>query len=184
MIVIHVDVGDITRSDAGVLELNVRGRLSRITGATLELLARDADMRAVLFDGKRPLAVSRKLHAEKIPGDVRLAVKARDMGDRWPGSQSPLGHVELHHFLHREHGGTNDVDNLGAFTRDVHLNRIHKHGWKVSIDPDTAMLTVRRRGRTWRSLPRSAGLARPPDRRPDNRGSPASRPHVSDPLPF
>lgn len=67
------------------------------------------------------------------------------MGDRWPGSNAPIGHAELHHFQHRADGGTNDVDNLGSFTRDVHLNRIHKHGWTVSLDPATAMITITRK---------------------------------------
>lgn len=166
----HVQVSDVERGEGGIIELNVRGRLCRITSATLDLLARDADFRAVLFDGARPLAVSRKLRSEHIADDVRLAVRARDMGDRWPGSNAPIGHTELHHFKHRADGGTNDVDSLGSFTRDVHLNRIHKYGWKVSIDPATAMITIKRKGRTWRSLPRSTGLARPPDPRPRGPG--------------
>lgn len=148
-------------------------------------------MRAVLFDGARPLAVSSKLRAEKIPDDVRMAVRARDMGDRWPGSNAPLGHTEIHHFKHRADGGIHDVGNLASFTRDVHLNRIHKHGWKVSLDPSTAMITVKRNGRTWRSLPRTVGLARPPDNRPADRSPPRGDPAAgagqdqsAEPLPF
>ena len=195
----HVQVSDVHRTDAGIVELNVRGRLCRITSATLDLLAADADFRAVLFDGARPLAVSRKLDARDIAQDVRLAVRARDMGDRWPGSNAPIGHTELHHFTHRANGGTHHVDELGSFTRDVHLNRIHKHGWKVSLDPDTAIVTIKRKGRIWRSLPRSVGLARPPDGRPGahppDRGGRRAPPNTgstvtgatattTDPLPF
>ena len=194
LVIVHVDVADITRGEAGIIELNVRGRLARITSATLDVLSRDADVRAVLFDGARPLAVSAKLHAEKVSDDVRLAVRARDMGDRWPGSNAPIGHTELHHFTHRADGGLNEVDKLGSFTRDVHLNRIHKHGWNVSLDPATAMVTIRRKGQTWRSLPRSVGLARPPDTRPEPRSPERGRrrapppnmdaPTPTDPLPF
>ena len=186
LVIVHVDVADITRANGGILELNVRGRLSRITSATLDILARDADMQAVLFNGARPLAVSRKLYAENIPADVRLAVRARDMGDRMPGSRSPLGHTELHHFKHREDGGTNDPDNLGAFTRDHHLNRLHALGWKVSLDPPTGAVTIRRGNRAWRSLPRSTGLARPPDTRPSGSASPRTHhgEDSSDALPF
>ena len=169
LLVGHVQVSDITRGEGATIELNVRGRLARITSATLEVLSRDADFRAVLFDGARPLAVSRKLRAEKIPDDTRLAVLARDMGDRFPGSQEPVGHTEVHHFRHREHGGDNDVDNLGAFTKKIHLGRIHKHGWRISIDPTTGMITARRKHRAWRSLPRTTGLARPPDPRASSR---------------
>ena len=85
----HVQVSDITPAEGATLELNVRGRLTRVTCATMEVLAQDADFRAVLFDGARPLAVSKKLYADKIPDDIRIAVKARDKGDRFPGSQDP-----------------------------------------------------------------------------------------------
>ena len=188
----HVDVCDVSRGEGATLELNVRGRMSRISLAMLELLSQDADMQAVLFDAARPLAVSKKLRADKIPDDIRLAVRARDMGDRFPGSQSPLGHTELHHFVHREHGGTNDVDNLGCFTRDNHLNKLHAHGWRVRLDSRTGALTIKRRGRTWRSLPRSTGLARAPDHAgPMNRRSsrdegraPPAMDVANEPLPF
>jgi hypothetical protein len=182
----HVDVCDVSRSEGATLELNVRGRLTRITCATLEALTGDADVQAVVFDGARPLAVTRKLRADTLPDDIRLAVRARDMGDRFPGSQEPLGHTEVHHFRHREHGGDNDVDNLGSFTKRIHLGRIHKYGWKINIDPDTGMLTARRKRRAWRSLPRSTGLARPPDSRPPpSAGTTAfHRQSTADQLPF
>lgn len=187
LLIAHVQVSDVTRGGGGVLELNVRGRLSRICGATLEMLARDADMQAVLFEGARPLAVSRKLRADKIPDDVRLAVLARDMGDRFPGSQDPVGHLDVHHFRHRQDGGLNDVDNLGGFSRRTHLGRIHKHGWRISIDPATGIITACRRDRVWRSLPRSAGLARAPDDDPPPRNHRSHQPRTQtsqDALPF
>ena len=183
----HVQVSDVTAHEGATLELNVRGRLTRITCATMEVLAQDADFKAVLFDGARPLAVSRKLHAEKIPDDVAFAVKARDMGDRFPGSRDPVGHVEVHHFRHREHGGTNDVDNLGSFTKKVHLRRIHGLGWRISIDPATGMITAERNGQRWRSLPRATGLARPPGARPPDRPQRRSTNRSrapNEPLPF
>jgi hypothetical protein len=176
LLVAHVQAGDVARGAGGIVELNVRGRLSRICAATLEILARDADVQAVIFDGARPLAVSRKLRAEKIPDDIRTAVLARDMGDRFPGSQDPVGHLDVHHLRHREHGGTNDIDNLAGFSRRTHLGRIHKHGWRIALDPTTGIITARRRQRAWRSLPRSAGLARPPDTRPADKEAPTTLP--------
>lgn len=177
LLVSHVQTGDVTRGEGGILELNLRGRLTRISAATLEIIARDADLQAVIFDGARPLAVSRKLRAEHIPDDIRFAVAARDLTDRFPGSNDPIEH--LHHFRHREHDGDNDTDNLGGFSKRSHLWRIHKLGWRVSLDPKTGIVTARRRGRSWRSLPRSTGLVRPPDTRPPDRGSAPAAPRAS-----
>ena len=169
LLVAHVQTGDVTRGEGGILQLNVRGRLTRICAATLDIIARDADMQAVIFDGARPLAVSRKLRAEHIPDDTRFAVVARDLTDRFPGSNDPIEH--LHHFRPRKDGGLHDTDNLGGFSTRSHLWRIHKLGWRVSLDPTTGIVTARRRDRAWRSLPRSTGLARPPDTRPPDRES-------------
>lgn len=183
LLVAHTQSGDVTRGDGGIIQLNVRGRLTRITAAALEILARDADIQAVIFDGARPLAVSKKLRAEQIPDDTRIAVEARDMTGRFPGSDDPIEH--LHHFRHREHGGDNGVDNLGGFSTRSHLWRIHKLGWRVSLDPATGVITARRRNRAWRSLPRSTGLARPPDTRPPNQNeAKPAEPRADPTLPF
>ena len=57
----------------------------------------------------RPSIVARvdlsQIHA-RSDGTVDLAVQARDRGCRFPGSADPLGHTDLHHMVHREHGGS------------------------------------------------------------------------------
>lgn len=191
---VFVDFSQISVNNAGMLELNVRGPIPRISLAALELLATDADCRAVVFDGKRPLAVSRKLHAKDIPSDVAFAAGARDLGDRWPGSTDPLGHTENHHITHRSRGGLHNIDDIVRFSRRHHRLG-HEHGWQMRLDPKSGVLTITRGKRTWRSVPRGTPLARP-RARPATRSpnpmaarhrEPASgpaRPQVEAPLPF
>ncbi len=75
----------------GTLELDLPGGLPTLTGRLVELLGTDATIRAVLFDGHRPLAVTAKLHAQDIPTDTRLAVTAC-VGAAWH-----LRHVHPQH---------------------------------------------------------------------------------------
>ncbi|MPZ72437.1 MAG: hypothetical protein GEU74_04285 [Nitriliruptorales bacterium] len=160
LITAHVDLSQVHVNNAGVIELNVRGPLPRISLAALELLSTDADCRVVLFDGKRPLAVSRKLHAEDLPDDVAFAVGARDLGDRWPASNDPLGHTENHHITWRSRGGVHHVDDIVRLARRHH-RLLHDHQWQMRLNPKTGMLTITRGRRVWRSLPRGTPLSQP-----------------------
>jgi hypothetical protein len=164
LLTLHVDVSQAHVDPTGIIQLNVPGALPRISAALLEILARDADFQAVLFDGKRPLAVSRKLRAKDIPADVRTAVAARDMGDRWPGSRAPIGWTEPHHITMRSRGGLHHVDDLISLTR-AHHTTTHNRGWTITLNKHTGEARFRRRGRTWRSLPRDTRLP-PPDTPP------------------
>ncbi len=183
---VFVDLNQISVNNAGTVQLNVRGPLPRISLAALELLSKDADCRAVIFDRKRPLCVSKKLYAKDIPADVAFAVAARDLGDRWPGSNDPLGHTENHHIKMRLRGGVHHVDDLVRLSRRHHRTH-HDHQWQMQLDPRSGVLTIRRGKRVWRSLPRGTPLSRP-KRRP-NRGTHPPRgsniPPAADPtLPF
>ncbi|HVM20593.1 MAG TPA: hypothetical protein VM307_11590 [Egibacteraceae bacterium] len=174
------DTADVHINTAGQLICNVRGPISRLTLAGLEALARDADVRAVLVDGKRPLTVTAKLRAADIPTDVRIAVAARDKGCRFPASVDPLGHSEPHHTPHRADGGTHHIDQLVTLSRRRHT-LTHHHGWHLTIDPPTGTVTATRGKRTWRSLPRGTPLARPADTRPPPQAQ--RRPHTETPPP-
>ncbi|MPZ72256.1 MAG: DUF222 domain-containing protein [Nitriliruptorales bacterium] len=160
LINVHVDLEQFTVNNAGMLELNVRGPLPRITLAALEVLSKDADCRAVIFDGARPLAVSKKLRAKDIPDDVMFATVARDLGDRWPASNDPPGHTEAHHIVHRARGGVHNVDDLVRLSRRYH--RVgHRLGWHMRLDATTGVFTIKRGKRVWRSLPRGTPLSQP-----------------------
>jgi len=162
LLVAHVDVSQLRAEAGGTVEMAVRGDLPRVTAATLEALAASADVRAVVFDGARPLAVTGKVKAESIPADTRFAVRARDLGCRFPGSADPLGHTDVHHMVHREHGGDHHPENLVSLSRRHH-SLAHRHGWRLRIAPDSGIVTARRRHRAWRSLPRGTPLASPRD---------------------
>lgn len=158
LLVAHVDVSQVTATPHGTVELGVRGPLPRIGAATLEALAGDADVRAVVFDGARPLSVTDKVRAKTIPAATRTAVAARDGGCRFPGSTDPLAHCDVHHLRHQTDGGDHDPDNLAAISRRYHT-LIHRRGWTLVLDPPSGQITARRRGRRWRSLPRGTALA-------------------------
>lgn len=106
----------------------MRGGLPRISAAAAEALAAAADVRAVLFDGARPLAVSGKVNAANIPANTRFAVRARDRGCRFPGSPDPLAHTDVHHLVERARNGSHHPDNLVALSRRFHT-LTHRHGW-------------------------------------------------------
>ncbi|MBW3561701.1 MAG: HNH endonuclease [Actinobacteria bacterium] len=103
--IVHVDVADTTTTCAGQVELNVTGGgLPTISRQRLEqILSDDHDLRVVLFDGGRPLAVSDLTHADRIPTKTRIAVRARDRGCRF-GSPAPPGRTHIHHIDGRRHG--------------------------------------------------------------------------------
>lgn len=162
LLVAHVDLSQLHQRPHGTVELAVRGDLPRVTAATLEALAASADVRAVVFDGARPLAATGKTRADAIPAATRLAVRARDLACRFPGSTDPLAHTDLHHLTHREHGGDHHPDNLIALSRRHHT-AVHRHDWKLRIDGDTGIVHAKRRHRHWRSLPRGTPLAEPSD---------------------
>ncbi len=169
LLIAHVQVADLTASAAGTVELNVRGPLPRLTARLADGLAADADIRAVVFDGARPLAVSDKLTAASISTKTRIAVQARDRGCRFPGSQDPVGHSDVHRLVHREHGGDHHPDNLVLLSRRHHT-LTHHHGWTLTLEPDTGQITATRRTRTWRSLPRGTPLTPPARHDPDRPG--------------
>ena len=185
---VHIDLHQISVNNAGVIELNVRGPLPRISLAALELLATDADCRAVIFDGKRPLAVSKKLRAKDIPTDVAFAVGARDMGCRWPGSNDPLGYTDNHHITHRSRGGLHSVDDIVRLSRRYHRLGHDQH-WDMQLDARSGVFTIRRGKRTWRSLPRGTPLAQPSAtrrarQRPPGTGTAPPRAPADAALPF
>ncbi len=166
LLTVHVDLANATPAAAGTVELAAPGVLPTLTAATVEAMTVDADLRVVLFDGARPLAVSAKTNAADIPDDVRLAVRARDRGCRFPGSTGPAPFSEVHHIKPQEAGGDHHPDKLVLLIRRWH-RLVHRRDWKQHLDPETGQYTISRNGRTWYSLPRGALLRRPPPSPPD-----------------
>ncbi len=63
LLIAHVDIANATPTAAASIELAAPGVVPTLTAASVEALARDADLRVALFDGARPLAVSAKTRA-------------------------------------------------------------------------------------------------------------------------
>src|SRR5690625_1582587 len=172
LMVVHVDVAQLVgceteRAVLGLVRTGLRGPLAKIGAATLKALAENADVKAVLFDQARPLAVTSKLKAKDIPAVTRFAVAARDMGDRWPASQAPLEHCDAHHIRERRNGGTHDPDNLICMSRSAHVG-IHDHDWDVALNGSTGVATFPRGGRKFQSLTRGRAHRPPRTRTPDS----------------
>ncbi|MDX1657769.1 MAG: DUF222 domain-containing protein [Nitriliruptorales bacterium] len=157
-----VDIRDVHVNAAGQLETRLPGCLPTLSARVTDLLASDADLRAVIVDGKRPLAVSARQSAA-IPAEVRLAVRLRDRGDRFPGSDLPSSDSHLHHIVPREHGGSHHPNNLITLGARSHLHHIHRRGWRPHLDPDTGEASFTRDQRTFRTLPRGTPLEPPDD---------------------
>jgi hypothetical protein len=158
LVTVVVQLADVTATAAGHLVLRTPGVLPTLSARLVDLLAAEADLRAVIVDGARPLATTRKRTAADIPDDVRTAIVARDVADRLPGSDRPLQHV--HHMRHREDGGDHDPANLVGLSDTSH-RIVHRNGWQTTLDHDTGAFTITRDGTTWTSVPRTTPLARP-----------------------
>ena len=132
LLVVHVPLDGITETASGLLECAVPHALPTISAALLEILSEDADVRAVLFDGARPLAVSQKVNATTLPDDTRLAVQARDLGARDPGGTTPVPLSHVHHLR----PGRHHPDQLVCASPRGHLRTIHRHGWSGRVIDD------------------------------------------------
>ena len=132
LMVVHVPLDRITTTASGLLEVAVPGSLPTLSATLTDTLSRDADIRAVLFDGARPLAVSHKIHAATVPSDTALAVRARDLGARDPAGRTPTPLSHIHHLT----PGLHHPDRLVCLSPRGHLRTIHRHGWHGTIEPD------------------------------------------------
>ena len=182
LIVVHVPLDRITATAGGLLEVAVPSGLPRLSAALVESLAADADVRAVVMDGARPLCVTTKVDAATVPEDVRLAVQARDLGARDMGGATTVPLSHLHHL----DPGSHHVDRMVVASPRGHLRVIHRHGWRGQVDPSTGTVTWTSLGRRpITTRPWGTPLARgprdgpePPSRRPD-----APEPPPPDPPP-
>lgn len=169
-----VDLATATKVAGGQVDHLLDGPLPTVSAAVIEALATDADLRAVLTDGARPLAVSAKIRASKVPADVSLAVRARDRGSRFPGSSLSTLRTHEHHLVPQHPNAWrpsrtdlldgadppagHHPDNLIVLGDFEHLRLVHKHGWTPRLDVATGEVWVTRDGVTYRSLPRGTRL--------------------------
>ena len=152
---VSIDVSDLEDLSAGGARVlwdlaGGAGRLSPI-GTALELC--DAELRAVLFDGARPIAVGDARSA--IPPKIRAAVIARDGGCRGPGCRAPVAFCQIHHINAK---GGHHLDNLVLLCTRCH-RRMHRRAWRI-VHRDDGLIAFSHRGRTYTSPPRAGPLRR------------------------
>jgi hypothetical protein len=125
-----------------------------------DLITCDAEASVLWTRHGRPIATGGP--TDPIPAAVRRYVLARDGGCRIPWCQSRHG-LEVHHVVHREHGGTNAVGNLVAVCRRHHRQH-HRGEFTISGDADQpgALRITAPDGREVRR-PRPIVPDRPPD---------------------
>ena len=195
-ITVLVDTDQLTDRAAGELQTALRGRPPRIVRRALERLSCDAAIDAVVRDGLDLIAAQR--YAPEVTAATRRAIVARDGGCRFPGCTAPVAWCDIHHITPRaqtattgnpDHpDGDHHPSNLVLLCRR-HPTLIHHRAWRQRLDPD-GTYTLRRRGRTWTTLPRAtARLPTPTSRAGPTRAGPDPRagppdPHGPDPLPF
>jgi hypothetical protein len=170
---VTVDVDRITDTAAGTVQTAVRGRPPRLVRRALDRIACDAALDVVIRDGVDLLAAQR--YAPEVTAAVRRAVTSRDQGCRFPGCTAPPSWCDVHHVEPRATGDDHAVTNLVLLCRRHHTT-IHRRGWHQTLQPD-GTYTIRRRSRTWTTLPRRGQLLPPPDRNgPTRRGVPPDGP--------
>ncbi|MEX0834900.1 MAG: HNH endonuclease signature motif containing protein, partial [Nitriliruptor sp.] len=137
----------------------------RIVRWALDRLACDAALDVVVRDGVDLVAARR--YAPGITAATRRAIAARDGGCRFPGCTAPISWCDVHHVRPRaaEHhpdavDGDHHPTNLVALCRRHHT-LVHGRGWRQQFEPD-GTYRLRRRGRTWTTLPRRDQQLPPP----------------------
>jgi hypothetical protein len=155
-----VDLDHLTDRAAGQIATAVRGRPPRVVRRALERLGCDAALDVVVRDGTDLLAAQR--YAPEVTAATRRAVTARDGGCRFPGCTAPASWCDVHHVQQRAARGDHAVSNLVLLCRSHHT-AVHRRGWAQILAPD-GRYTVRRRGRTWTTLPRRDQQLPPPER--------------------
>jgi hypothetical protein len=141
---------------AGKILWRMAGRPARLTPLATEVLACDAEVQPVIFDGSKPVAVGDVFST--VSPKLRAVLVARDRGCRFPGCAAPAAWGDGHHITWRSDGPTKDIDGLVLLCRRCH-RRVHRHRWRITPEDDGS-ITFRYRGREFTSAPRIGSPAR------------------------
>jgi len=115
---------------------SVAGRPARMTPLSAEVMACDASVVPVIFNGARPVAVGDA--TAPISPKLRAALIARDGRCRFPACGAPVAWCDAHHIRARIHDGPTTIDNLVLLCRRCH-RRIHRGRWRITLRDDGVM---------------------------------------------
>ena len=125
--------------DRAVAELDGAGP---ITDPTLERIACDARMRALVLDGLRLIPTALGRAERRFPPPLRKLIVLRDGGCRYGNCPMPASACEAHHVRWWEHGGETCLDN-GVLLCRWHHHCVHTRGHDLKLLPDgTAEVTL------------------------------------------
>jgi len=148
-----IDVDALTRdarADGARVLWSLVGRAPRLTPLATDVLACDANVIPVVFQGARPVAVGDA--TSPITPRLRTALIARDGGCRFPGCHAPVSWCDAHHIRARIQDGPTLIDNLILLCRRCH-RRVHRYRWRILLRED-GTVEFNRRGHTYASNPR------------------------------
>ena len=74
--------------------------------------------------------------AESIPAHIRRAVTLRDKHCAWPRCGRPAASCDVHHIIHKEHGGGTSVSSCILLCQFHHDICIHRWNWRIILHPD------------------------------------------------
>jgi len=125
---LHLEIGDAGSRLVGHLSNGVR-----LPQALVDYLTCDEQVTPVWEHDHTPVGYGRTQRI--VPTLLRRLIEHRDRGCRVPGCGSR--HVEIHHLVHWEHGGTTDTPNLVSLCARHHRQH-HQGVLLIDGDPDRA----------------------------------------------
>jgi hypothetical protein len=129
-VVVHVDAPVLADPDAPGQSVVEGG--AHVPAGTSRRLACDAHRVVMRHDGTgRVLDVGRRTRT--IPPALRLALRHRDHGCRFPGCG--VRFCQGHHIRHWANGGPTRLDNLTLLCR-FHHRAVHEEGYRIEPLPD------------------------------------------------
>ena len=108
-----------------------------VSPATALRLLCGADLEALLQQAEHAVGVTDR--TALVRGRLRRHILLRDGTCRYPDCGRAAA-LDIHHIIHRHHGGSNHTSNLVSLCA-YHHRLVHEGGWSIEGSPDTGALT-------------------------------------------
>jgi Domain of unknown function (DUF222)/HNH endonuclease len=135
-VALHVDAESLTADEA--VDRCETDDGTAVAPETARRLSCDASVVALVERGGQAVSVGRKTRT--IPPALRRALRARDVGCRFPGCTSHH-RVDAHHVQHWARGGRTDLANLVQLCR-YHHRLVHEGGFGLERRGDSLIFTT------------------------------------------
>ena len=191
---IHLLIDESTTTDGAAAELwtHTPGLAPTLTAETVERLKATATViTSYARDGVPVKVKGRAGHAIDDPDRLSWdsldeLVRVRDSNRcRMPGCDRPL--TDIHHLVHRTHGGRDRTSNLAGLCKRCHHRVLHGRAWTGHVDTDGVLHLKRHDQRLTTPARKHLRLRRPPplaDPAAAANESPTHYDNLGQPLPF